>query len=138
VAIISQPILQYFDLDRPLTLETDVSDYAIRAVYLQPNTSNILHPLAYFSWKLKDAELNYNIHDKELLAIVEALDKWSMYCKSTKCSIQILLDHENFEYWQTKKDLNLCQAQWVEQLANYNLKITYQPGILVRKPDILS
>jgi hypothetical protein len=73
-------------------VEIDASDYAIRAVCLQPNASNVLYPLAYFSWKLRDAKLNYDIHNKELLAIVEALDKWSTYCKSTKQSIQILLD----------------------------------------------
>jgi hypothetical protein len=123
--MISQPILQHFDPDRPLTLETDASDYAIGAVCSQPDASNVLHPLAYFSWKLKDAELNYDVHDKELLAIVEALDKWSTYCKSIKHSIQILSDHKNLEYWQTKKDLNLHQAWWAEQLANYDFKITY-------------
>jgi hypothetical protein len=73
--MISQPILQHFDPDRPLTLETDASDYAIGAVCSQPDASNVLHPLAYFSWKLRDAELNYDVYDKELPAIVEALDK---------------------------------------------------------------
>jgi hypothetical protein len=73
--MISQPILQHFDPDRPLTLKTDVLDYAIGAVCLQPNASNILYPLAYFSQKLRDVKLNYDIYDKELLAIVEALDK---------------------------------------------------------------
>jgi hypothetical protein len=125
VAMIPQPILQHFDSDQPLTLETDASDYAIGAICLQPDASNVLHPLAYFSQKLRDTELNYNIHDKELLAIVEALDKWSMYCISTKHSIQILSDHKNLENWQTKKDLNVCQARWAEQLANYEFKIIY-------------
>jgi hypothetical protein len=83
-------------------------------------------------------ELNYDIHDKELLAIVEALNKWSTYYKSTKHSIRILSDHKNLEYWQTKKDLNLQQAYWVEQLANYDLKIIHRPGKLAGKPDILS
>jgi hypothetical protein len=75
VAMISQPILQHFDPDRPLTLETDISDYAIGAVCSQPDTSNILHPLADCSRKLRDTKLNDDVHDKELLAIVEALDK---------------------------------------------------------------
>jgi hypothetical protein len=47
-AMISQPILQHFNLDQPLTLETDTADYTIRAVCLQPDTSNVLYPLAYF------------------------------------------------------------------------------------------
>jgi hypothetical protein len=98
----------------------------------------VLHPLRYFLRKLKDAELNYDIHDKELLAIVDALHKWSTYCQSMEHKITVLSDHKNLQYWQTKKDLNLRQAHWAEQLANYDFAITYRPGKLVGKPDILS
>jgi hypothetical protein len=98
----------------------------------------VLHPLGYFSRKLKDAQLNYNIHDKELLAIIDALNKWSTYCKSMEYKITILSDHKNLEYWQMKKDLNLRQALWAEQLANYDFAITYRPGKLAGKLDILS
>jgi hypothetical protein len=55
-------------------------------------------------------ELNYDIHDKKLPAIIEAFNKWGTYCKSTPHMINILLDHKNLEYWQTKRDLNLRQA----------------------------
>jgi hypothetical protein len=98
----------------------------------------VLYPLGYFSQKLKDAELNYDIHDKELLAIIDALNKWSTYCQSTGHKITILSDHKTLEYWQMKKDLNLRQACWAEQLANYDFAITYRPGNLAGKPDILS
>jgi hypothetical protein len=73
--MVSEPILQHFDPTRAITIKTDVSDYAISAVCSQPHDANILYPLGYFSQKLKTAELNYDIHDKELLAIVDALDK---------------------------------------------------------------
>jgi hypothetical protein len=112
--MISRPILRHFDLTRPLTLETDASDYAIGAVCSQPDNLGILHPLGYFSQKLKEDELNYDVHDKELLAIVDGLNKWSTYCKSTYHTITILSDHKNLEYWHTKKDLNLRQARWGE------------------------
>jgi hypothetical protein len=137
-AMISQPILRHFDPTRPLTLQTDVSDYAIGAVCSQPNDLGILLPLGYFSRKLKEAELNYDVHDKELLAIVDGLNKWSTYCKSTHHTITILSDPKNLEYWHMKKDLNLRQARWGEQLANYDFVITYRPGKLAGKPDILS
>jgi hypothetical protein len=137
-AMVSEPILRHFDPARPLTLETDASDYTIGAVCSQPDDANVLHPLGYFSRKLKDAELNYNIHDKEQLAIVDALNKWSTYCKSMEHRITVLSDHKNLEYWQTKKDLNLRQAHWAEQLANYDFAITYRPSKLAGKPDILS
>jgi hypothetical protein len=138
MAMISQPILHHFDPTRPLTLETDASDYAIGAVCSQLDAEGTLHPLGYFLRKLKDAERNYDIHDKELLAIVDSLQKWSTYCKSTQHLITILSDQKNLEYWQTKKDLNLWQARWGELLANYDFRIIYRPGKLAGKPDILS
>jgi hypothetical protein len=138
MAMISQPILHHFDPTHPLMLETNASDDVIGAVCSQPDAEGTLHPLGYFLRKLKDTERNYDIHDKELLAIVDSLQKWSTYCKSMQHPITILLDYKNLEYWQTKKDLNLRQVRWGELLANYNFRIIYRPGKLARKPDILS
>jgi hypothetical protein len=137
-AMTSDPILKHFDPTKPLTIETDASDYAIGAVCSQPDDANVLHPLGYFSRRLKDPELNYDIHDEKLLAIVEALKKWDTWCQSTAHTISILTDHKNLEYWKTKRDLNLRQARWGERLANYDFVITYRPGKLAGKPDILS
>ena len=79
----------------------------------------------YYLRKLKDSERNYDIHDKELLAIVDALQKWDTYCKIMGHKITILTDHKNLEYWKAKKDLNLWQAWWGERLANYDFMIKY-------------
>jgi len=63
-AIMTEPILQHFDPERPVTIETDASDYAIAAICSQPDEKGILHPVAYYSRKIKDPERNYDIHDK--------------------------------------------------------------------------
>jgi hypothetical protein len=89
----------------------DESDYTIGMVCSQPDDLGILHPLGYFSQRLKEANLNYDIHDKELLAIIDGLNKWSTYCKSTHHTITILSDHKHLQYWHMKKDLNLRQAR---------------------------
>jgi len=136
--MITEPILKHFDPEQPITIETDASDYTIGAICSQPDEKGILHPVAYYSRKLKDPERNYNIHDKELLAIVDALRKWDTNCKIMGPKITILTDHKNLEYWKTKKDLNLRQARWGERLANYDFVIKYRPGKLASKPDILS
>jgi len=73
--MITELILQHFDPEKPVTIETDASDYTIGAICSQPDKKGILHPVAYYSRKLKDPERNYDIHDKELLAIVDALRK---------------------------------------------------------------
>jgi len=113
-AMITESILQHFDPEQPVTIETDTSDYAIGAICSQPDAKRILHPVAYYSRKLKDPERNYDIHDKELLAIVDALRKSDTYCKTMGPKITILTNHKNLEYWKTKKDLNLRQAWWGE------------------------
>jgi len=100
-AMITELILQHFDPEQPVTIETDASDYAIGAICSQPDEKGILHPVAYYSRKLKDPERNYDIHDKELLAIVDILRKWDTYCKTTGPKITILTDHKNLEYWKT-------------------------------------
>jgi len=137
-AMITEPILQHFDPEQAVTIKTDASDYAIGAICSQPVEKGILHPVAYYSRKLKDPERNYDIHNKEILAIVDSLRKWDTYCKTTGPKITILTDHKNLEYWKTKKDLNLWQARWGERLANYDFIIKYRPGKLAGKPDILS
>ena len=136
--MITELILQHLDLEQPVTIETDASNYAIGAICTQPDAKGILHPVAYYSRKPKDLERNYDIHDKELQVIVDAIRKWNTYCKTTGPKITILTDHKNHEYWKTKKDLNLPQAWWSERLANYYFVIKYQPGKLAGKPDILS
>jgi len=81
--MMTEPILEYFDPERPIKIETDASDYAIGALCSQPDDKGILHPVAYYSEKLKDPQRNYNIHDKELLAIIDTLRKQDTYCKTT-------------------------------------------------------
>jgi len=122
-AMTTEPILQHFSAECPITIEIDASDHAIGAICSQLDEKGILHPIAYYSRKLKDPEHNYGIHDKELLAIVDTLHKWDTYCKALGPKITILMDHKNLEYWKTKKDLNLPQARWGERLANYNFTI---------------
>jgi len=137
-AIITEPILQHFDPEQPVTIETEASDHTIGVICSQPDAKGILNPVAYYSRKLKEQERNYDLHDKELLAIVDALRKWDTYFKTMGPKITIHTDHKNLEYWKTKKDLNLRQAWWCERLANYDFVIKYQPGKLAGKPDIIS
>lgn len=137
-AITSEPVLSHYDPEKQLTLETDASDYGIGVVCSQADENGNLHPIGFYSRQLKPAELNYEIHDKELLAIVEGLTRFGKYCMTSRHKIKILTDHKNLEYWNSKRDLNLRQARWSEKLANYDFKIYFRPGKLCGKPDILS
>ena len=59
--------------------------------------------MAYYSYKMIGLELNYDIYDKELLAIVEALREWRVYLEGIVTPIQIYIDHKNLLYWMTTK-----------------------------------
>ncbi|MBW0576400.1 hypothetical protein O181_116115 [Austropuccinia psidii MF-1] len=80
------PILSHFDPALPTIVETDASDYALGAVLSQLSDSG-KHPIAFDSRKLPPAELNYEIHDKELLAIVWALKRWRAFILSLSSSL---------------------------------------------------
>jgi hypothetical protein len=70
------PILGHYDFAKSRVIETDASDFAISAILLQHDSEGSLRPIAYYSRQLFPAEVNYDIGDKKLLAIIEALRHW--------------------------------------------------------------
>ena len=75
-AFSTAPILQHFDSEKECVVETDTSDYISSAVLSQPDHEGVLHPVAFLSHHHLPAECNYEIYDKELLAIVHAFEEW--------------------------------------------------------------
>jgi hypothetical protein len=69
------PVLATYDYDRKTVLETNALDWASEEVLSQFNNKETLKPVAYFSAKHSAAKCNYEIYDKELLAIIECLEK---------------------------------------------------------------
>jgi hypothetical protein len=84
------------------------------------------------------AECNYEIYDKELMAIIRCFEEWRPELEGAKHPIQVLTDHRNLEYFMTTKLLNRCQARWSEFLSRFNFKITFRPGKAGAKPDALT
>jgi len=132
------PILAHFDAIKPVIIETDASDFAIGAVLSQRDRENRLHPVAFHSRKFQPAEINYEIHDKELLAVVDAFKHWRRYCEGAVHPVQVLSDHQNLEYFTTTKVPNRRQARWAQELAGIDFKIYYRSGAQNGKPDALS
>jgi len=106
------PILAHFDPKKPVLIETDALDFALGAVLSQRNEEGRLHPVAFHSRKFQLAEINYEIHNKELLAIVDAFKHWRWYCQGATHQVQVFSDHHNLEYFTTTKVLNRRQARW--------------------------
>ena len=70
-------------------METDASDFALGAVLLQKGDDAKLHPVAFYSKKFSTAEINYEIHDKELLAIVDSFQEWRHFMKDASHQVTL-------------------------------------------------
>ena len=136
--VTTSPILAHFDHSKRSYVEVDSSDYVHGGVLSQPDDKGILHPVAFFSRKLSPAECNYEIYDKELLAIVSAFEHWRPELEGTEIPIKVLTDHKALEYFMLTKKLTRRQARWALDLANYNFEIEYQPGKANMKADALT
>ena len=73
-----------FDPEQSIMIETDASDYAIGTCIMQIGKDKKLYPVTFYSKKISPAEMNYDIHDKELLAVVTAFQEWKVYLKGAK------------------------------------------------------
>jgi hypothetical protein len=87
---------------------------------------------------MSPAEGNYEIYDKELLAIIRCFEQWRPELEGAIHPIQVLSDHKNLQYFATTKQLSHRQARWSEYLSRFNFKITYRPGKDSEKPDALT
>jgi hypothetical protein len=135
-ACVKPPVLVSFRSNEALRFETDASDLAIGMCAKQERDGK-WHPIAYHSRKFTSAEENYDVHDKELLAIVVALEHWRVYAES--CSdLLIFSDHKNLVTFTTTKTLNRRQVRWSETLGQHKFKIVYTPGKDKGRADALS
>jgi hypothetical protein len=137
-AFVNAPILTPFDWTREVILETDASDYVSAGVMSQYDDEGVLHPVAFFSKKHSVTECNYEIYDKELMAIIRCFEEWRPELEGTPSPIRVITDHRNLEYFMTTKLLNRRQARWSEFLSRFNFKIVYRPGKQGAKPDSLT
>ncbi|MBW0592410.1 hypothetical protein O181_132125 [Austropuccinia psidii MF-1] len=130
------PILSHFDTSIPTIVETDASDYALGVVLSQISDSG-KHPIAFGSRKPLPAELNYEIHVKELLGIVWALKGWRAFLLSLSSAFEVSTNHSSLKYFISSKILTCCQALCAEFLSEFHFSITYCHGRLATLPDAL-
>jgi hypothetical protein len=104
----------------------------------------VLHQVAFFLKKHSPAECNYDIYDKELMAIIKALEAWRPECEGAEHTQQLITDNKNLEYFMLKKLLNRRQARWDQSLSSFDYEIVYRPGksdgmvhVLTRRPGVL-
>jgi hypothetical protein len=119
-------------------VETEASDFAIAGILLQKFKHGKLHPVSFISRKLSQAALNYDVFDKEMLAIVFSLRKWRNFLQGAEHKTIVYSDHQNLTYFKTAVSLNRTQARWAEELQAYTFDLFYRKGSSNEKADTLS
>jgi hypothetical protein len=137
-AFTTAPVLTHWIPEAQIIVETDASDYALAAILSIVTVDDQVHPVAFHSRTFSPAELNYDTHDKELLAIFDAFKIWRHYLEGAPLPIDVVTDHKNLEYFSTTKVLTRRQARWSEFLSQFNLIVRFRPGKLGTKPDALT
>ncbi len=99
---------------------------------------NDICPIAFFSRTMAPAELNYEIYDKELLAIYVAFRQWRCYLEGARHTVHVVTDYKNLEHFNTTQMLSRRQVQWSQFLSSFYYEIFYRPGRLGAKPDALT
>ena len=138
VAFTSAPVLRHFDPSREVFVETDASDFVSSGILSQKDDAGVLHPVAFMSRKHTEAECNYEIYDKELLAIIRCFEDWRPELEGAAFPITVLSDHRNLEYFMTTKQLSRRQVRWSEFLSQFHFFIRHRPGKQSAKPDALT
>ena len=136
-ALTSAPVLITPDNDKPYTLYTDASGYAVDAT-LSQMTQRGLQPVAFMSKNMNAAQRNYPVHEWELLAVMEALKAWRCYLYGAATLIDILTDHHSLQWISTQPKLSARQSRWVEQLQDYSFRVRHLPGVTNGAADTLS
>jgi len=124
---------------KPFCIEADSSDFASGAILSQqlPREEK-WYLVAFYSKSLSPVEQNYEIHDKEMLTIIHALEEWRHFLEGAQHPVEIWMDHKNLEYFMTAKKLNCHQARWSLYLAHFDFRLVYRPECCMGKLDVLS
>ena len=133
-----EPVLGQLDEEEPFEVEVDASGFAIGAVLLQRGKDKKRHPIAYYLATLTATERNYDVYDRELLAIVKTLRNWQMWLAGAKHQIKIFSDHMNLQYWKDLRKISRRIAREVLELSKYDFEIRHLPGNANGRADALS
>jgi len=94
------------DLDREMRVEVNASDFAMEGVLLMKCEDERWRLVTYISKLLNETERNYEIHDKEMLVIIQYLEAWRHFLERAKDQFEIWTDHRNLEYFMKAQKLN--------------------------------
>jgi hypothetical protein len=133
-----EPVLAMPDHSKPFQIECDTSKYASGAVLTQLDSNGDRHPCAFISKTFSPTERNYEIYDRELLAIIRALEEWRHYIQGSSHTTIVLSNHKNLTFYREARKLNRRQARWSLYLSEFDIKLVHTPGSKMAQSDALS
>jgi len=136
--ICEEPVLLMPKLEQPFELEVDASNYTIGATLNQRDELKHWHLVAYYSTTLSEMERNYNIYNKELLAVVKSLHHWRTYLAGVPHQIVIHTDHSNLLYWKEPRKISRQIVWEFQELQEYNFVLKHVAGTKNARADTLS
>jgi hypothetical protein len=137
-AFTQAPELHTYNWKLRTVVEVDASNWATGGCLSQIGPDGELRPVAHFSAKHSPQECNYDIYDKELLAIIKALEEWRPELEGSAEPFEVVTDHKNLQTFARTKQLSPRHMRWSEFLSRFNFRIIYKPGALNTRPDALS
>ena len=134
----SKPVLSVPDLAKPFSIQVDACDSGVGAVLMQENAeTKELHPVSYYSYKLKPHQRSYATVEKELLGIIMTLQKYEVYF-STHLPVTIYTDHNPLTFLNRARLTNQRILRWSLYLQNFNIILHYLKGAENTLADALS
>jgi len=123
------------DLNKEIRVEADVSDFTMGGVLSMKCEDKKWRPVAYIFKSLNEAKRNYEIHDKEMLAIIRCLEIWRYFLEGFKDQFEIWMDHKNLEYFIKAQKLNQRQTRWALYLSRFDFALKHVAGKSMRQVD---
>ena len=133
-----EPVLAAPDIDKKMRMKVDASDYATEGVLSMECEDSLWRPVAFLSKSLNETKRNYEIHDKEMLAIIRGLEAWRHLLEGVQSKFEIWIDHKNLEYFMKAQKLNRRQARWALYLSWFDFILKHVVGTKMGKADGLS
>jgi len=128
-------MLAVLDLDKKMRMEVDASDYATGGVLSMEGEDGRWWLVAYLLKLLNETEKNYEIYDKEMLAVIRGLENWRHLLEGAKFKFEVWTDHKNLEYFMKAQKLNQRQAHWALYLSRFDFTLKHVPGTKMGKTD---
>jgi hypothetical protein len=136
VAIATKPVLQLADFNKPFTLKTDASDYAIGGVLLQQDSTGQERPVYFASRTLTKTEQRYSAGEREMLAIYHWIRYWHAYLWGRQ--FRVLTDHSPLTGIKTRKDISRKLSRMILGLQAYDFELFYNPGKNNIEADVMT